>query len=124
MCGLSSRMPAWFDTCVRPPWQPPSYVFQYVWPVLYALYLYTLWSQWNNTRLRDILIVGLVLNLSWVPVFAKNPTFALAILTAMVWLALRTSFALKTLTSQLLFGPYTAWILFAWTLNAYIAWNC
>lgn len=119
-----SRMSSRFDTCVRPPWQPPNYVFQYVWPVLYVLYLYTLLTQWNNTQLRDILIVGLVLNLSWVPVFAKNPTFALAILTAMVWFALRTSVALKTRVSLLLFTPYTAWIIFAWTLNAYIAWNC
>lgn len=117
---MSSR----FNTCVRPPWQPPSYVFQYVWPVLYVLYLYTLLTHLNNTRLRDILIVGLVLNLSWVPIFAKNPTFALAILTAMVWLALRTSAALTTKTSWLLFAPYTVWIIFAWTLNVYIAWNC
>jgi tryptophan-rich sensory protein len=117
---MSSR----FDTCVRPPWQPPNYVFQYVWPVLYVLYLYTLLTQWNNTQLRDILIIGLVLNISWVPVFQRNPTFALAILTVMVWLALRTSVALKTRVSLLLFTPYTAWIIFAWTLNAYIAWNC
>lgn len=117
---MSSR----FDTCVRPPWQPPNYVFQYVWPVLYVLYLYTLWSQWNNTQLRDILIIGLVLNIFWVPVFTKNKLFALGILSVMVWLALRTSAALTTLTSQLLFGPYTVWLLLAWTLNAYIAWNC
>lgn len=113
-----------FDTCVRPPWQPPSYVFQYVWPVLYGLYIYTLLSQWNNTRLRDILIIGLVLNISWVPVFAKNSAFALAILTAMILLALQTQKSLRTWVAQLLFAPYTAWLLFAWTLNAYIAWNC
>lgn len=116
-------MSSWFDTCVRPPWQPPNYVFQYVWPVLYTLYFYTLWTQWNNTRLRDILIIGLVLNISWVPVFAKHSTLALGILTAMIWLALKTQASLKK-TAWLLFIPYTAWLLFAWTLNAYIAWNC
>lgn len=117
---MSSR----FETCVRPPWQPPNYVFQYVWPILYGLYVYTLFSQWNNTRLRDILIIGLVLNISWVPVFAKDSALALAILTAMIWLALQTQKALRTSAAQLLFAPYTAWLLFAWTLNAYIAWNC
>ena len=116
---MSSR----FNTCVRPPWQPPNYVFQYVWPVLYALYLYTLLSQWNNTRLRDILIIGLVLNISWVPIFAKDSALALAILTAMIWLSLRAQ-SLLTKTAWFLFSPYTAWLLFAWTLNAYISWNC
>ena len=117
---MSSR----FDTCVRPPWQPPNYIFQYVWPVLYVLYLYTLLTQWNNTRLRDILIVGLVLNLSWVPIFAKNAALALGILTVMIWLAVKAQKSLTTSTAQLLFAPYTVWIIFAWTLNAYIAWNC
>lgn len=120
----NSIMSSRFNTCVRPPWQPPSYVFQYVWPVLYAIYLYTLLTHSNNTRLRDILIIGLVLNLFWVPVFAKNPTFALAILTMMIWLALKTQAALTTRGAQFLFSPYTAWLFFAWTLNAYIAWNC
>ena len=117
-------MSSHFETCVRAPWQPPNYVFQYVWPVLYGLYLYTLLSQWNNTRLLDILIIGLVLNISWVPTFTKDPTLALVILSGMVWLALKTQNALTTRCAQFLFSPYTAWLLFAWTLNAYIAWNC
>ena len=28
-------MSSWFDKCIKPPWQPPNYVFKYVWPVLY-----------------------------------------------------------------------------------------
>ena len=123
MSRLGSAMSSPFDTCVRPPWQPPNYIFKYVWPVLYVIYFYTVLAQWNNRALRDILIVGLVLNLSWVPVFSKNPTFALGILSAMIWLAWRTQSMLKG-GARLLFLPYTAWIMFAWTLNAYIAWNC
>ena len=73
--------------------------------------------------LRDILIIGLILNLSWVPVFSKSPTFALIILSAMIWFALKTQSMLKG-GAQLLFLPYTAWLILAWTLNAYIAWKC
>ena len=116
-------MSSWFDTCVRPPWQPPNYIFKFVWPILYTIYLYTIVTQWNNAGLRYILIIGLILNLSWVPLFSMSPTFALVILSAMIWLALRTQIML-TGTAGLLFLPYTAWLVFAWTLNAYIAWKC
>ena len=112
-----------FDKCVRPPWQPPNYVFKFVWPVLYTIYLYTIVTHWNKVGLRDILIIGLILNLSWVPVFSKSPTFALIILSAMIWFALKTQSMLKG-GAQLLFLPYTAWLILAWTLNAYIAWKC
>ncbi len=116
-------MSSWFDTCVRPPWQPPNYVFKYVWPVLYTLYLYVLITEWKNTRLRDVLLIGFVLNLSWVPIFTKNPTFALVILSAMIWLAFMTQSLLRK-HAWYLFLPYTSWLVYAWTLNAYIAWNC
>lgn len=112
-----------FDKCVKPPWQPPSYVFKFVWPVLYTIYLYTIVTHWNKVALRDVLIIGLILNLSWVPVFSKSPTFALIILSAMIWFALKTQNMLKG-GAQLLFLPYTAWLTLAWTLNAYIAWKC
>lgn len=123
--SLSKKGP-WFDTCQRPPWQPPNYVFQFVWPVLYTIYGYILYSQWRNTVIRDALLIGLVLNISWVPVFIKNTQFALVILTAMVGVAAWTFNLLlhKTKVQWVLFSPYMAWLLFAWTLNAYIAVKC
>ena len=119
---------AWFDTCVRPPWQPPNYLFGIVWPILYTIYGYIIFMQWGNTTIRNTLIVGLLLNLAWVPTFTADSKLALALLTAMIWVAIQTERLLyKSKTSGLqwlLFSPYTAWIMFAWTLNAYIAWNC
>ena len=120
---------AWFDTCVRPPWQPPNYLFGIVWPILYTIYAYILFRQWGNTPIRDTLIIGLVLNLAWVPTFTKNPQLALSLLTVMIVLAVFTQRVLYKIRASsglqwLLFSPYMAWLLFAWTLNAYIAANC
>ena len=116
---------SWFDTCQRPPWQPPNFIFRFVWPVLYTIYGYILYSQWSNTSIRDILLIGLVLNISWVPIFTKNAQLALIVLTAMIATAALTLKLLYKARGQwLLFSPYMAWLLFAWTLNAYIAANC
>jgi len=119
---------AWFDTCVRPPWQPPNYLFGIVWPILYTIYAYILFRQWGNTPIRNTLLIGLALNLSWVPTFTANPQLALGLLTAMIYVAVITQRVLYTSKSAklqwLLFSPYTAWLLFAWTLNAYIAAYC
>lgn len=119
---------AWFDTCVRPPWQPPNYLFGIVWPILYTIYGYIILRQWDNVAIRDTLIIGLVLNLAWVPLFTENPQLALGLLTAMIYVAIQTvRLMYKSKASGLqwlLFIPYTAWIMFAWTLNAYIAVKC
>jgi tryptophan-rich sensory protein len=115
---------AWFDKYTnKPPWQPPNKVFTIVWPILYTIYAVTLYLQWSNRTLRNVLLLGLVLNFCWVPVFTVNASAALALLSGMVIVGVQSLLLLKKEGGYAvwLFSPYVVWISFAWSLNAYIA---
>ena len=125
---------AWYKKCDPVPWQPPSIVFQIVWPILYILYAIVLVLEQSDTTIRNLLLVGLVLNFSWVPAFTYNVKLALLILSGRVVVSVQTILALRasdikntrawTEQRSLLFAPYMLWISFAWTLNAYLAFTC
>jgi len=122
---------AWYRKCDRVPWQPPDYVFGIVWPILYALYGIIMYTQWSNKTPRKLLLIGLVLNLAWVPLFRVNVQLALTLLIVMTIIAIQTLQVLydeKTeivsVPTYLLFSPYVGWLLFALSLNIYLAFNC
>ena len=114
----------WFDKCGKAPWQPPGIVFQIVWPILYTLYAVTILLERNNIESRNYLLLGLVLNLCWVPLFVFNVRLALLLLTCMIAVAIKCILLMKGRITAYIFSPYLAWICFAWTLNAYLAWTC
>jgi tryptophan-rich sensory protein len=124
----------WYRKCDRVPWQPPDYVFGIVWPILYVLYALISYLQWNEIESRNILILGILMNLAWVPLFTVNVKIALILLTAMIVVGIKTIFVLNgsdrrngnkgIMRRALLFSPYLLWLCFAWTLNAYLALNC
>ena len=116
----------WYKKCRPVPWQPPAIAFQIVWPSLYVLYGLVLFREQSNIPVRNLLLIGLALNLSWVPIYIYNVQLALLILTGMVILGIQTVRALmkSNTISTALFAPYLGWICFAWTLNAYLAVTC
>ena len=112
---------AWFDKYTnKPPWQPPNKVFTIESPILYTIYAITLYLKFDKVAVRNLLLVGLVLNLCWVPVFTMDAFAALVVLSGMAVVGVRTLMFLKGPVFWL-FTPYVVWISFAWTLNAYIA---
>lgn len=113
----------WFQKCERVPWQPPDYVFGIVWPILYAIYIFIFYLEFKNIPCRNILIVGFLMNLAWVPLYVFNVQIALILLTAMIVVSIKTILMLKGFKT-LLFSPYLLWLCFAWTLNSYLALNC
>ncbi len=113
----------WYDKCGKAPWQPPSAAFRIVWPILYALYALALYMEWSSEQTRNYLLLGLVLNLCWVPAFTYNVRLALLLLTCMIAVAVKCIMLMKNKNKWIL-APYLAWICFAWTLNAYLAWSC
>jgi tryptophan-rich sensory protein len=115
---------AWFDKCKKAPWQPPNVVFAIVWPILYTLYAIIFFLQRKNVAARNILLIGLVMNLSWVPLYTMNVRAALALLMAMIAVGVKTLMTLNTSFTKLLFSPYFLWLCFAFTLNAYTAVTC
>ena len=117
-------MAEWFDKCGKAPWQPPPIVFKIVWPILYALYAASIVLEWGNSELRNYLLLGLLLNLCWVPLFVYEPRLALILLTLMIAVAIKCIILMQGRISFYLFAPYLAWISYAWTLNAYLAVTC
>jgi len=113
----------WFQKCGKVPWQPPDYVFGIVWPILYALYGIVFYMENKNTQIRNLLLVGLLMNIAWVPLYIFNVQIALILLTGMIIVSVKTVRLLKGL-SRWLFTPYLLWICFAWTLNTYLAITC
>ena len=124
----------WFRKCPRAPWQPPDFVFKFVWPILYILYGVTLYKHWNQTNIKNILLLGLALNFAWVPAFVANTQLALVVIVGMIAVAIESLRLLYRddtlhtreglLKSSTLFAPYLAWLLFAFTLNAYLVYKC
>ena len=116
-----------FDKCTRAPWQPPKFVFPIVWTFLYTLYIIILNKTWKSESSRGSLIIGLILNLAWIPIFLFNSKAALIVLAGMIYVAFDTSRRLEldgyhTLNNW--FYTYIAWLIFAFTLNLYIALKC
>ena len=116
----------WYDKCPKAPWQPPKFVFGLVWPILYALYGLLIWLTWGNSEARTFLLLGLALNLCWVPLFTVNAQAAFLLLLTMVLVGIKTIQVLYkgNKNHAYLFAPYLAWISFASTLNAYSAFTC
>ena len=78
--------------------------------------------QWD-TRARTPLIVGLIMNFFWVPLFTVSARASLVLLTGMIIVTVKTIYVLDAQNAYI-FSPYLMWISFAWTLNAYLAVRC
>lgn len=119
---------AWFHTLARPPLAPPDAVFGPIWAVLYLLL--GLSSAWLFCRglskeLRPaaaLLIVQLVLNACWTPVFFGMHNFQLALAVVALMLAegffMHRSYAKHSKIAALLLWPYWIWLGFATYLTA------
>jgi len=124
----------WYRKCDRVPWQPPDYIFGIVWPILYVLYAVISYLEWKNIKARNLLVLGILMNFAWVPLFTVNVQLALLLLTGMIYVGFQTITILNRtdlrngnegiMRRALLFAPYLGWISFAWTLNLYLAVNC
>jgi len=122
----------WYRGLVKPPFNPPAWVFGPVWTLLYLMMAVAAWRVWPlrprpGGRLAVGLFLGqLALNAAWTPVFfgLHRIAAALGVLLAL-WAALGACVVaflrLDRLAGQLLL-PYWAWVSFAGILNASLWW--
>lgn len=127
------NIPTWYAGLAKPAWTPPNALFPIVWNILYAMMAISLWLLWDRTvpsiqRASALRLSGLqlFLNCLWTPVFfgLHYVWVALAIILALVvtlLLLIRTAWPIQR-WSALLLVPYLAWVSYAMTLNAGIAW--
>jgi translocator protein len=122
----------WFPLLVKPPLNPPNWIFAPVWSTLYVLMAIAaglVWSKIDSSReeVKKALLffwIQLGLNALWSLLFfgLKNPFLALLEII-LLWLMIYETYhkfnKINTLSGKLLL-PYLAWVSFAFYLNASI----
>lgn len=127
----------WYEQADKAPWNPPDWLFGPVWIVLYigmGVAAWLIWRERHRVRVTTPLVfyfVQLAFNGVWTPLFfAGYPSWggaalwaALGVIITLIVLVILTARAFWPIsrTAAVILLPYLAWILYASTLNAYIA---
>ena len=124
----SRYMPgAWYESLVKPSWNPPNALFAPVWSVLYILMGVAAWLVWRRSGFSvaaaalSIFIVQLFLNTLWSYLFfgLHRPDMAFFDIVAL-WVAILIVMLLfwrEDRYAGALLLPYLAWVSFALYLN-------
>lgn len=123
-------IPAWYASLLKPPFNPPNWVFGPVWTILYILMgisAYIIWKKDNPYRKAALwaFSVQLVLNILWSAVFfgGHQPTAAFIVII-LLWLCIYAcvrAFWWISRTASVLMMPYLLWVSFASALNLAVA---
>jgi benzodiazapine receptor len=122
--GFLSAPTAWYQELIKPPFNPPNWLFAPAWLILYIL----IGIAGARTFLRDasspataIWAIQMVLNWAWSPTFFRLHLIWPAGVLIVVILALILAFIAvswrRDRVSAWLFVPYAAWVAFASLLN-------
>jgi tryptophan-rich sensory protein len=123
----------WYPTLVKPPFNPPAWIFGPVWTVLYIMMgvaVFVVWQRgWGSDGVRAAVTafaIQLALNALWSILFfgLRSPGLAL-IEIAVLWLAIAATVVLfwrVATVAGALMVPYLLWVSFATVLNASIWW--
>lgn len=130
--GISSifdlhNIPIWYAGLIKPPLNPPNWVFAPVWTVLCAFMAIAAWLVWKTRRsgcrrhgLR-LFYVQLALNFLWSWIFFSRHQIGTAFIDIMaLWAAIfltMLNFKKVSTTAAWLLVPYLAWVTFAGYLN-------
>ena len=119
----------WYGTLTRPMFNPPSWAFGIVWPILYVLMGIAAGIMWNNpiglkslhTELK-LFLFQLILNGLWMPLFFGLQRIDLALIEIiLLWAMILVTtivFYGHSKPAGVLLIPYLLWVSFAVYLNA------
>lgn len=118
----------WYNTIVKPSWNPPGYLFGPVWTILYVFMAISLWMVWKNDANESMkqeamlfFAAQLFLNFWWTILFFKfhSPLWAFVDIILMIVLIFITIFRFSEIskTAAWLLVPYISWVCFAAILN-------
>lgn len=133
----SEETDGWYEQATVPPWNPPDWLFGPVWTALYTVMGVAAWLVWRERHRVQawpalwIYIGQLVLNSLWSPLFFSGYTVwgsaalwaamvLIVVLILMIGLTMRAFWPISRLATWLLL-PYLGWVIYASTLNFYIA---
>jgi len=125
-------MNAWYAELNRPYLTPPNWLFGPAWTILYIMiavsiiFYYKAPGKEHVLLTTAILVVHLIANFSWTPLFfgLQNPLLALIdiLILDMTLLVLIYLFWQASTVASLLLIPYLLWVSFATYLNAGFYW--
>ena len=117
----------WYDSLTKPFLQPPSWVFTPIWIILYgtiliSIIIYTVTpSKQNKMNGYIYLIVHMIFNLLWSPVFFILHEIGIALFVILIMIISLVLMIYKFFTISKLAGsiliPYLCWVSFAAYLN-------
>ena len=125
--GAATEIGPWYDSLVKPSWQPPDWAFGPVWTLIYITTGIASVRAWRlgDARQRRLFLIALlincVLNVLWSLLFFKmqRPDLALIEVVAL-WLSIVPLILLPlrySPRSSLLMLPYLSWVSVAAYLN-------
>jgi translocator protein len=121
-------IPTWYAGLIKPPFNPPAWLFGPVWILLYALMGIALALILDSDRRTpgrraalSYFFIQLLLNALWTPLFFGFKWLLIALceillLEAMILLTARRFLRIRKAAGLLLL-PYAAWVAFAAVLN-------
>ena len=121
-----STSPGWYSTLVRPPWQPPDFVFGIIWPynfVMLGIAAFNVAQSLN--RNQTIIWLGffaasVAAALTWAYQFYVPHNLSLAAVALVVAALLTLPVLYLTFKASLIIGtllvPYQIWVIIASTL--------
>lgn len=126
------NIPGWYAGLVKPPLNPPNWVFGPVWTALYLAIAYAFYKilsappSQRRRRAIFVFLLQLTLNAGWSFAFfgAHNPFLGLLVVLALEALIGVTIMLFRRInqTAAKLLWPYAVWVAFATYLNAGIWW--
>jgi tryptophan-rich sensory protein len=121
-----STSPGWYSSLVRPPWQPPDYVFGIIWPynfVMLGIAAFNVTQTLNRNQTITWLIffaASVAAALSWAYQFYVPHNLSIAAVALVVAALLTIPVLYLTFKASLLIGtllvPYQIWVIIASTL--------
>jgi tryptophan-rich sensory protein len=121
-----------YESITKPPFSPPGLIYPIAWSILYPLIfitygicIYKVIEKEGSYLLIGLIIVNLILNFAFTPVFSGIRQFELGSIIAImlffsaIWIAyLMLDVSITLATLQL---PYIAWLFFACYLSIGVA---
>tara|TARA_R110000868_G_scaffold410585_1_gene699168 strand:+ start:605 stop:1090 length:486 start_codon:yes stop_codon:yes gene_type:complete len=126
----ASSVGTWYQTLIKPPFNPPDWLFAPVWTTLFVLMAVAGWRVWRKVGFSGASLAfaaygfQLALNLTWSGVFFGLQLVGWALVEMVVFFVaiIATGWLFRPVDklAAFLFVPYGLWVAFALALNTAI----
>ena len=115
----------WYSLLIKPPYNPPSWVFAPVWTTLYLMMTIAIWCFWHSKN-KDMItlylyFIHIIFNTTWSVVFFIFHKIFLALVVLIILILLIIILIIRfrrvNMISYYLMIPYLLWCFYALLLN-------